>query len=150
MSKPFISYLLEGDNHPSDGSVFFESSDHMRFEDAHCVSEHNYGSHRRLIIEKNISGSKGYTVSIINLDGIHPLWQDNYIMSPKRMEITKVDSNIVEMRGYGYDEKAVALGAPMELASYENYGIAIMIEQGGIYRAQLNLYDRNISIVYLQ
>ena len=149
MSKPFISHLVDGDNCPGPGNIIFDSSDHMRFEDAQCVSEHNYGAHRRLVIEKNISGDRGYTVSILNLDGVHPVWQDNYIMSPKRMEITKVDSNIIELRGYGFDEKAVALGAPIELASYENYGIVIMIEEGGICRAQLNLYDRNMSIVYL-
>ena len=67
MSKPFISHLVDGDNCPGPGNIIFDSSDHMRFEDAQCVSEHNYGAHRRLVIEKNISGDRGYTVSILKL-----------------------------------------------------------------------------------
>ena len=47
------------------------------------------------------------------------------------------------------NENALAMGAPLETASFENYGIAIMIENDAIVRAQLNMFDRNISIVYL-
>ena len=57
---------------------------------------------------------------------------------------------IVELRGYGYDENALAMGAPFEAASFENYGIVVMIENDAIVRAQLNMYDRNVSIVYLK
>lgn len=85
-----------------------------------------------------------------NMDGMHPLWQNNVQMAPKRMRIVNVDRNIVELRGYGYDENALAMGAPLEAASFENYGIAIMIENDAIVRAQLNMYDRNVSIVYLK
>ena len=61
-----------------------------------------------------------------------------------------LEGNIVELRGYGYDENALAIGAPLQAASFENYGIAVMIEDDSIVRAQLNMFDRNISIVYLQ
>ena len=57
--------------------------------------------------------------------------------------------NIVELRGCGYDENALAMGAPLEAASFENYGIVLMIENDEIVRIQLNMFDRNISIVYL-
>ena len=85
-----------------------------------------------------------------NLDGIHPLWQNNVQMAPKRMKIISVKEDIVEFRGFGYDENAIAIGAPLQDASFENYGIVIMIEGTSIARAQLNMYDRNISIVYLK
>ena len=71
-------------------------------------------------------------------------------MAPKRMRIVNVDNNIVELRGFGYDENALAMGAPLEAASFENYGVILMIENGEIVRAQLNMFDRNVSIVYLQ
>jgi hypothetical protein len=146
----FIKYLLEGNNQPSDGQVVFDSSDHVRFQNGQNVSGHNYGCNRRLVIEKNIQGGKGYTISMYNMDGMHPLWQNNIQMAPKRMKIVNVDGNIVDLRGYGYDENALAMGAPLETASFENYGVVLMIEDGKIIRAQLNMFDRNVSIVYLQ
>ena len=85
-----------------------------------------------------------------NLDGIHPLWQNNVQMAPKQMKIVNVNNNIVELRGYGYDENALAIGAPLQVASFENYGVILMIEKDVIVRAQLNMFDRNICIVYLK
>lgn len=145
-----IENLKIGNNNPQEGSITFDSSDHIRFQNEQDVSGHNYGCNRRLVIEKNIKGGEGYTVTMYNLDGIHPLWKDNIQMTPKRMKITKVSDNIVELRGYGYDENALAMGAPFEVASFENYGVVLMLEDNSILRAQLNIYDRNISIVYLK
>lgn len=101
-------------------------------------------------LSKNIQGEEGYTVTMYNLDGVHPLWKNNVQMAPKRMKIVNVEGNIVELRGYGYDENALAIGAPLQAASFENYGVVVMIEDDSIVRAQLNMFDRNISIVYLQ
>lgn len=145
-----IQALLSSNNRPPMGEAVFDSSDHIRFQNGQNVSGHNYGCNRRLVIEKNIQGGEGYTVTIFNMDGIHPLWQNNVQMAPKRMRIVNVEGNIVELRGYGYDENALALGAPLEAASFENYGVLFMIENEEIVRAQLNMFDRNISIVYLQ
>ena len=150
MELIFLSSIIKGDNNPPCGKIVFDSSDHVRFQNGQNVSEHNYNCHRRITIEKNIEGAEGYTVTMYNMDGMHPLWQNNVQMAPKRMKIVNVDRNIVELRGYGYDENALAMGAPLEAASFENYGIAIMIENDAIVRAQLNMYDRNVSIVYLK
>ena len=82
------------------------------------------------------------------MDGMHPLWQNNIQMSPKRMKIVNKQENIIEFRGYGYDENALAIGAPIDSDSFANYGLVMIIEDYSIVRAQLNMYDRNISIVY--
>lgn len=146
----FINSLLAGSNNPPEGTAVFDSSDHIRFQNGQNVSGHNYGCNRRFVIEKNIQGDEGYTVTMYNLDGIHPLWKNNIQMAPKRMKIVNVNGNMVELRGYGYDENALALGASLQAASFENYGIAIMIEDDTVVRAQLNMFDRNICIVYLK
>ena len=145
-----IEYLLNGDNNPSNLMILFDSSDHIRFQNGIDVSGHNIGCHRRFVIENNIQGNVGYTITMYNMDGIHSLWRNNIQMSPKQMEIVNVSDNIVEMRGYGYDEHAIAIGAPMEAASFSNYGLILLIENNEIHRVQLNMYDRNISIVYLK
>lgn len=150
MKEIFIKQILKGNNNPFEGSISFDSSDHIRFQNGQDVSGHNYGCNRRLVIEKNIQGGEGYTVTMYNLDGVHPLWQDNVQMAPKRMKIINIEENIVEFRGYGYDERALAMGAPLEAASYENYGVIIMVENDDIVRAQLNMFDRNTCIVYLK
>ena len=72
---------------------------------------------------------------------MHPLWQNNIQMSPKRMRITNVSDNIVQLRGYGYDSMG---------ASFADYDVVLLIENEEIIRVQLNMYDRNISIVYLK
>ena len=41
------------------------------------------------------------------------------------------------------------MGAPMEAASFANYGIMLLIEENEVKRIQLNMFDRNVSIVYL-
>lgn len=146
----FLKSLLAGCNNPPEGTVVFESSDHIRFQNGQNVSGHNYGCNRRFVIEKNIQDGEGYTITMYNLDGIHPLWQNNVQMAPKRMKIINVDENIVEFRGYGYDENALVMGASLQAASYENYGVVVIIEDKEIIRVQLNMYDRNISIVYLK
>ena len=99
----FLNSLLAGSNNPPEGTVVFDSSDHIRFQNGQNVSGHNYGCNRRLVIEKNIQGDEGYTVTMYNLDCIHPLWQNNVQMAPKRMRIINVDSNIIQLRGYGFD-----------------------------------------------
>ena len=150
MEKDFIQYLIAGNNYPSIGYVSFDSSDHIRFQNGKDVSGHNLDCNRRFVFEKNIEGGEGYTVTMYNLDGLHPLWKDNIQMAPKRMRIVSANENIVELRGYGYDEHALALGAPLADASFASYGVALLIEDTEIKRIQLNMYDRDISIVYLK
>ena len=145
-----IDDIIAGNNNPTEGKITFDSSDHIRFQNEKDVSGHNYGCNRRFVIEKNIEGGEGYTVTMYNLDGNHPLWQNNIQMAPKRMRIVSVNDNVVEMRGYGYDENALAMGVPLSDASFANYGIVLLIEDTEIKRIQLNMYDRNISIVYLK
>lgn len=146
-----IDTLLKGNNNPPDGfSITFDSTDHVRFQNGMNVSGHNYGANRRIVIEKNIQGNEGYTVTIYNMDGVHPLWQDNVQMAPKRMRIVSVNDNVVELRGYGYDERAIAMGAPLEAASFADYGIMLLIEEKKVKRIQLNMFDRKVSIVYLK
>lgn len=137
----FIKSILEGNNCPPEGKIVFDSSDHIRFENGQDVSGHNYGCNRRLVIEKNIQGEEGYTVTMFNLDGLHPLWQDNVQMAPKRLRIIHADNNIIQLRGYGFD---------MMGGSFADYGVVLLIDNNEISRVQLNMYDRNISIVYLK
>jgi hypothetical protein len=150
MNSEFLNELISGNNYPASGRIIFDSSDHIRFQNGQNVSGHNYGCNRRLVIEKNIKGGEGYTVTMYNLDGIHPIWQNNIQMAPKQMKIVNVDQNIVELRGFGYDENALAIGVPLEAASFENYGVLVMIENGEITRAQLNIFDRNVCIAYMK
>ena len=119
MEKDFLTCIIKGDNNPPSGKIVFDSSDHVRFQNGQDVSGHNYNCHRRITIEKNIEGAEGYTVTMYNMDGMHPLWQNNIQMSPKRMKIVNKQENIIEFRGYGYDENALAIGASLEAASQE-------------------------------
>lgn len=141
MDKDFIEYIIEANNYPESGSISFTSSDHVRFQNGQDVSGHNYNCNRRFIIEKNIQGNEGYTVTLYNLDGIHPVWRNNIQMAPKQMHIVSQKDSIIEMRGYGQDQLC---------ASFGDYSIFILLNGKEIERIQLNMLDRNISIVYLK
>lgn len=150
MTKELIYCLISGNNNPCEGYIVFDSSDHIRFQNGEDISGHNYGSNRQIKIEKNISGNSGYTVTIFNLDSIHPFWGDNIQMAPKQMQIVGKHDNIIELRGFGYDENALAIGAPIGDASFAHYGVLLLVENKQIERIQLNMYDRNISILYFK
>ena len=76
-----------------------------------------------------------------NLDSVHPLWGNNIQMAPKQMRIVNINDNIVELRGFGVDSLN---------ASFADYGVLLLIENGHVSRAQLNMFDCGISIVYLK
>lgn len=133
--------LLNGNNYPTGETVKFDSSDHIRYANGIDVSGHNYGCHRQVEIQKNIEGGEGYTVTIYNLDGVHPLWGNNVQMAPKQMKIVNVFGNAISLRGYGYD---------MMGSAYSDYGIDVHFVNKEIEKIVLKMFDRNIELEYLK
>ena len=76
-------------------NFIFKSSDHIRYENGRHVSGPHGGAGRAVKIEPNINGCEGYDiksgdgyiVTLFNLDGNHPIWQNNVQMAPKPMRI---------------------------------------------------------------
>lgn len=71
----------------------FNSSDHLRYENGKHVSGPHGGAGRAVKVEPNIHGKEGFTVTLYNLDGDHPVWQNNVQMAPKQMKIYQEDSS---------------------------------------------------------
>ena len=57
------------------------------------------------------------------------------------MKIIKIENDIVTLRGYGTDSLN---------ACFADCGIDILIQNNEIERVQLNMFDRNISLLYLK
>lgn len=146
----FFQDLISGSNYPTSGSYEFKSSDHIRYQNGIDVSGHNYNCHRTVKIEKNISGNKGYTVTVFNDDGAHPLWGSNVQMSPKPMEIISKTSNEIVLRGYGYDQRALMMGIPRNDASFACYGLTIRLSNGIINSCVLHMHDRGVDLAYFK
>lgn len=144
----FLQDLLSGSNYPASGSYEFKSSDHIRYQNGIDVSGHNYNCHRTVKIEKNASGNKGYTVTVFNDDGTHPLWGSNIQMSPKPMEVISKTSHEIALRGYGYDQQALMMGIGERNASFANYGLTIRLSNGMIHSCILHMYDRGVDLAY--
>lgn len=119
----------------------FKSSDHLRYENGKHVSGPHGGAGRAVKVEPNISGGEGYTVTLYNLDGNHPVWQNNVQMAPKQMKVIQRDNNKIILRGYGHD----AMGA-----SFADYGLTINLKNGEIHNCILHMYDRGVDIEYLK
>ncbi len=146
----FFQDLISGNNYPADGCFEFKSSDHIRYQNGTDVSGHNFNCHRTVKIEKNVSGNKGYTVTILNDDGAHPLWGNNVQMSAKPMEVISKTATQVVLRGYGYDQRALMMGVPSSDASFACYGLTINISSGTIESCVLHMYDRGVDLAYFK
>lgn len=132
--------------------MIFESHSHQRFEHGVPVMGLQV-CNRAVKVEENTNGysgydlipGDGYIVSILNLDGNHPLWGDNYQMSPKPMRIVKQSSDRIVLRGY-----AVLAMTPFgyERIDMSDYGVTLFIENGKIAKCRLDMFDRNVYIEY--
>lgn len=119
----------------------FISNDHIRYQNGLDVSGHNHNCWRGIRIQSNIQGGKGYTTTIYNLDGDHPIWGDNVQMAPKQMKITEQNSAFVQLKGFGMD----AMGN-----SFDDYGLTIHLSAGVPEKITLHMFDKNVDIVYLK
>ena len=141
-----LKELLQGDNNPSVGSITFHSNCHQRYENDCPVRGEQTRCNRDIVIEKNISGGIGYSVTIKNPDatggwGATP-------MGTKPMKVISATDDEVKLRGYGYDRNAVAMGISMNDATFENYGMTIIHDAGEITHCILHMTDRNVDIDY--
>jgi len=104
------------------------------------VSGPHGGARRAVKIETNILGNEGYTVTMYNLDGNHPVWQNNIQMAPKQMKVIEESDDKIVLRGYGNDSMG---------ASFSDYGMTIKYENEKVVKCILHLYDKNVNIEYL-
>ncbi|MDR0680750.1 MAG: hypothetical protein LBG15_02695 [Dysgonamonadaceae bacterium] len=126
-------------------NIYFISNSHQRYENGKPVRGLQVGCKRAIKIENNISGGEGYTVTILNLDGNHPMWGNNVQMSQKPMRVIQQTTDKIVLRGFGYDKRALAMGAG-EDALFVHYGLSIYLRYGKINKITLHMYDRNVDI----
>jgi len=122
-------------------NFIFESSDHLRYENKIHVSGPHGGAKRIIKVEKNISGLSGYTVTLFNGDGDHPIWQNNVQMAPKAMKIIEATNEKIVLRGFGHD----IMGS-----SFSDYGMTIVLTNNIVEKCFLHMHDRNVDIEYLK
>lgn len=92
-------------------------------------------------MSQTLSGGDGYTVTLFNLDGNHPVWQNNIQMARKQMKIVSQTENKIVLRGYGQD---------MMGASFADYGLTIHFNKNEVDKCILHMHDRGVDIEYLQ
>ena len=133
----------------------FKSSDHLRYENGVHVAGSHGGANRAVKVEPNINGCNGYNiqggdgyiVTIYNLDGMHPAWQNNVQMSPKPMRIVSQSVDKIVLRGY-----PVQAMSPFGWIDFngEDYGLTIYIQDEEVDKCVLHLHDRKIDLEYLK
>lgn len=132
--------------------ISFLSTSHLRFEGGTPVKGIQT-CEREICVEKNINGCQGYKitpgdgfiVSIKNKDGNHPIWGDNYQMSPKPMRVITQNSNSISLRGY-----SVLAMTPFGYQEFDmsDYGITFYIENDEVIKCRLDMFDRDTYIEY--
>lgn len=146
-SKDILHSLLEGSNNPPAGKTVFHSNTHQRYENGTPTLGEQVGCHRDVVIEKNISGGSGYTVSVENPDAMPGSWGATP-MGTKPMKVLATEKGKIELRGYGYDKTAVSMGIPMSDATFENYGMTIFHNGHDITHCVIHMIERNVDIDY--
>lgn len=136
-------------------NFLFQSSDHIRYQNGIHVSGPHGGAKRAVKVEPNINGYKGYNiiggdgyiVTIYNLDGIHPVWQNNVQMSPKPMRIVSQSTDKIVLRGY-----PVQAMSPFGWVDFngQDYGLSIYLKDGQVDKCVLHMYDRKVDLEYLK
>ena len=124
----------------------FKSSSHIRYEGGIPVSGLKVIANRSVKVEPNVEGKEGYTVTIFNNDGNHPLWGTNVQMAPKQMKTVSSTNTKTELRGWGTDPRA--FGDPV--GNYSNYGITIFHTNNEINKIKLHMHDRRIDLEYFK
>lgn len=118
----------------------FKSPDHLRYEHGRHVSGPHGGANRAVKVEPNINGGEGCTVTMYNLDGSHPVWQNNVQMAPKQMKVVEETDDKIVLRGYGRDSTG---------ASFSDYGLTVHYQNGEPNKCVLHMHDRGVDIEYL-
>jgi hypothetical protein len=138
-----LAYSIKNINHEAlFEKIMFISTDHIRYQNGIDVSGHNYNCRRGVKIESNINGGIGYTVTMYNMDGNHPVWGNNVQMAPKQMKIESYTDSKIELKGFGKDK----LGA-----SFSDYGMTICLDnENKVIKAILHMFDRGVDIEYLR
>lgn len=127
-------------------NIYFESSDHIRYENGLHKSGPHGGARRAIKVEPHIEGKQGYSVTVYNLDGNHPFWGNNIQVAPKQMKIIESQRERTVLRGYGEDPRA--MGHPD--GRFSNYGITIAHPDNEIEKIILHMHDRKVDIEYLK
>lgn len=132
----------------------FKSSDHLRYENGRHVSGPHGGAGRAVKVEPNINGCEGYDikngdgyiVTVFNLDGNHPVWQNNVQMTPKPMRIVNQTTDKITLRGY--PTRAMS---PFGWVDFDgsDYGLTIKLKNGELDNCILHMHDRGVDIEYL-
>ena len=119
----------------------FKSSDHIRYENGQHISGPHGGAGRAVKVEPNINGGPGVSVSIYNLDGVHPLWQNNLQVAHKQMRVESQDSNKILLKGFGTDSMG---------NSFSGFGMTVFLKDKQVEKCILHLLDRKVDLEYLQ
>lgn len=119
-------------------NFLFKSSSHTRFENGKQVSPTQAGVNRAIKVD---SSGENFIVTLYNLDGNHPVWQNNIQMAPKQMKIIHRENDKIILRGFGQDEMG---------SSFADYGLTIEIANKQVSKCILHMHDRKIDIEYLK
>lgn len=136
-------------------NFIYKSPDHLRYQNGRHVSGPHGGAGRAIKVEPNTNGCDGYNIrigdgyilTIYNLDGNHPLWQNNVQMTPKPMRIVSQTPEKIVLRGYQVQAKAAFGWVDFNGA---DYGMTVLMKDGEVEKCILHMHDRNVDIEYLK
>lgn len=136
-------------------SFIFKSSDHLRYENGVHVAGPHGGANRAVKVEPNLNGcngynipsGEGYIVTIYNLDGPHPIWQNNVQMSPKPMQVVSQSADKIVLRGY-----PVQAMSPFGWIDFngQDYGLTIYLKNEEVDKCVLHMHNRKVDLEYLK
>lgn len=136
-------------------NFIFKSSDHLRYENGVHVAGPHGGANRAVKVEPNLNGcngynipsGEGYIVTIYNLDGPHPIWQNNVQMSPKPMQVVSQSADKIVLRGY-----PVQAMSPFGWIDFngQDYGLTIYLKNKEVDKCVLHMHNRKVDLEYLK
>jgi len=124
-----------------DLSIEFESADHIRYENGNHVSGPHGGARRMVKIATDRTQDNVHIVTLYNIDGDHPVWQNNMQMAPKQMQIIEMEDDKTVLRGFGTDSMG---------NTFDDYGMSLIYDDDILAKCILHMHDRGVDIEYLK
>ena len=137
------------ENYPTEfdvSDIYFESSDHIRYENMELKNNPQGGRRRAIKVEKHSEGMEEYNVTCYNLEDVPSLWGHNIEMVSKQMRVIESQVDKTVLRGHGDDP--MAMGHPD--GRFSDYGISILHPNNEIEKIILHLHHHKVDIEYIK
>lgn len=118
----------------------FKSYNHLRYVHYKQISSLYCCVGSNIKVYSNISREQDVTLKMYNLNGNHPVLQNNFKNTPKHIKVIMQTNDKVVLHGYCHDTMVALLA---------DFSFTIKLKKGELENHIFNMHDKRLEIEYL-